>query len=202
MRRMRRMSPEHRSFRNRLQVLALLLFTISYVRSPGYAEARVTDTLTRLFVPDLNKTGRPAQPDEALYFTDILFPHRRHRVNEDDIAPRECKAIRLENGLIKLVQYPEFGGQILACTDKRTGKDIMSSPPRPRVMPFFLSQKALSVTFPTTEHGFGSLEPWPYTMSRDSIGVKTHFAYPDSTVGLKLSWITRVPHSGYFFDIE
>lgn len=165
-------------------------------------KAIVRDDSAKIFLKD-TEVGEPLHPDIGRYWIDcpypnILYSSRKAWASD---TPTFHKAVTIENQRLVHVQYPDWGGHVLEFRDKKTGTEIFNSNCHPYVIGFFFHQKGSHVFFPHTEHGFNSLEPWPYSTENTDQGVSTIFNCTDDATGLKMNWRTTMPANGYYIDV-
>lgn len=181
----------------KFRVISLLLV------SGLFADAIVTETTRGLNIVDLQKTERPVMPDHTLFWIDTPFPYPEHYrpavQYSDSLTPH--KAIVLENQFMEHIQFPEYGGHVLTFRDKLTNKDIYRCLQNPGVLNYFFITKGSHIFFPGPEHGFNSLQPWPYRLEQSTSGAASIFVCKDPLSGMQMTWKTYMPNNGYYIDL-
>jgi hypothetical protein len=109
--------------------------------------------------------GDPVYPYPRLDFDAVTGP-----------APRNYRAVFIQNGFVQVVVLPELGGRILRWTDRATGRQLFYA--NPVVKPtrwgyrgWWLATGGMEWAFPEEEHGLNEYRPWQYELLWNGVRV-------------------------------
>lgn len=152
---------------------------------PGIALWEATLTLSTY---GWEQALRPTDPEDALY------PYPRLDFGAvSGPAPREYRAVFVQNDQVQLVVLPDLGGRILRWTDRSAGRQLFYA--NPVVKPthwgyrgWWLATGGMEWAFPTEEHGLVEWRAWEYQLLADGIRLWT----TDDRTGLAIQVTVRL----------
>lgn len=147
------------------------------------------------------------QYEDALYPAgDIPYP-RLDFARVGPPAPKEYRAIVVENRYLQLTFLPDLGGRLYRCVFKPTGHDIFYRNPvikpthwGPDEMGWWIAAGGMEWCFPVWEHGYTTALPWQCQARREADGSVAFVAEHDEKItGLHVSVaVTLRPDRGDF----
>ncbi len=135
---------------------------------------RVYETTVTLMTYGYPQALEPSGQDDPIY------PYPRLNLGKvSPPAPKNYRAIVLENSYTQVTVLPELGGRIWRIVDKTTGRAVTYQ--NPVVKPtqwgyrgWWLATGGIEWCLPVDEHGLNEYRPWKATVSGASVTVSDH----------------------------
>jgi hypothetical protein len=148
---------------------------------------RVYETTVTLTTYGYQQALEPSGKDDPIY----PYPH----LNPGKVgppAPKNYRAIVLENSYTQVTVLPELGGRIWRIVDKTTGRTVTYQ--NPVVKPtqwgyrgWWLATGGIEWCLPVEEHGLNEYRPWNATVTGASITVSDHEDHTGLDVAVTIS---------------